>query len=597
MVSSLISKIGQKVKICGWVNSVRSHGQLIFIDLRDRSGVLQCVGGKSLKDLREEFVIELIGTVKNRDEKYFNEKLVTGHIELEVSEIKILEKSRDLPFDLHQSELNVSLPVLLDYRPASLRNQKIQDIFKLQAAITAAFREFMTKEDFTEFHAPTIVASATEGGSQVFPIDYFGYKAYLAQSPQLYKQIMVGVYERVFTVAHAYRAEPSVTTRHLTEYVSLDAEMGFIESWLDVVRMADNAMKYIFNYLNKNYQDILTRYGITVPKTIDKTPVIKLKEALAIISDRSGRDVRNELDMDPEGEREICRWALETTGSEMVFITHFPTKKRAWYSFVDPENPEETLSFDLIARGVEWISGSQRINDYEELIAKIKKIGGNPADFETYVQAFRYGMPPEGGFAIGLERVTQNIFNLENIRQATIFPRDMERVDAKLAQIGKKFIVAPKVDLHEKLLNFLDEKQIKYQHLEHVETKTSQESADVRGTKLEQGAKAMLMFADNEPILAVLSAAKKIDNSAFKKEFNFKDLRMASPEEVKNTSGVDIGAVPPFGNLFNVPVFVDKGFLSNDQIAFNAGSRTHSIIMSSKDFITLVNPKVGEYAA
>ena len=588
--------VGQEVTIRGWVNTVRAHGQLNFIDIRDRSGIVQVVGGGELKQLKGEYVIEVVGLVKDRDPAYFNSKLTTGKIELQVKDVKIISRSQELPFDIHQPDLNLSLPVLLDYRAASLRHHKISDVFRLQAAITQAFREYMVAQDFTEFHAPSIVATATEGGSEVFPVDYFGYKAYLAQSPQLYKQIMVSIFERVFTVAHAYRAEPSVTTRHLTEYVSLDAEMGFIDSWLDVVHAADDTMKYIFKFLEDHHGPILDHYQLTVPKTIPNTPIIKLKEALNIIYERTGRDVRQELDMDPEGEREICRWAEEKFGSEMVFITHFYTKKRAWYSFPDPENPEETLSFDLIGRGVEWISGSQRIHNYEQLIEKINAKGFNPANFESYLQAFRFGMPPEGGFAIGLERVTQNIFGFENIRQATLYPRDMERVDVRLSQIGQKYATSAKVDLHQKLLSFLDEKSIKYQHLQHAEVTTSQEAASVRGTKLEQGAKALIMFADNQPILVVLSAAQKLDNTKFKQAFGIKDLRLATPPEVTDLSSVPIGAVPPFGNLFNLVTYVDQNLLKNPQIAFNAGSRSHSVIMNPNDLVNAINPKMGSFA-
>jgi nondiscriminating aspartyl-tRNA synthetase len=433
------NKISKKVTIKGWVNSVRSYGKLAFADIRDRSGLIQVVGGSEIGSLKDESVVEINGTVRSRSEKYFNEKLTTGKIEIEVKEIKVLAKAAELPFDIRQADSKTTLPVLLDNRALSLRNQKIQDIFKVQATIVQAFRDYLNKNDFSEIFTPTIVAGSTEGGSEVFPIDYFGYRAYLAQSPQLYKQILTSIFERVYTIAHAYRAEPSVTTRHLTEYVGLDVEMAFIDSWLDVLNMADGVVKAIFMAVSDKHQNILDEYGISIPKTIKDTPIIKLKEALEIIYERTGRDIRNEPDMDPEGEREICRWAREKYNSDLVFITHFYTKKRAWYSYADPKNPDETLTFDLIGCGVEWISGGQRINDYQQLQEKITSRGQNPADFEIpYGQAFKYGMPPEGGFAIGLERITQNILGLENVRQASLFPRDMERIDTRLSVSGKK---------------------------------------------------------------------------------------------------------------------------------------------------------------
>ncbi|MDD3999161.1 MAG: aspartate--tRNA(Asn) ligase [Candidatus Shapirobacteria bacterium] len=439
LIKDTISQIGKKVTIKGWVNSVRSYGKLAFADIRDRSGLIQVVGGKDLGEIRVESVVEITGLIRARDEKYFNPKIITGKIEMEISNLKLIEAAAELPFDIHQPDLNLSLPVLLDNRALSLRHSKVADVFKVQATIMTAFRDHLLKNDFTEISVPTIVTGATEGGSEVFPVDYFGHKAFLAQSPQLYKQIMVSIFERVFTLAHAYRAEPSVTTRHLTEYLSLDCEMGFLENWTDLIKMADSTVKAIFKAVSEKHQDILDNFGVSIPKTCEKTPCLKLKEALQIIYERTGRDVRNELDLDPEGEREICRWALEKHESELVFITHFYTKKRAWYSFSDPKNPEETLTIDLIGRGVEWISGGQRISNYKELREKLKSIGQNPDDFEIpYGQAFKYGMPAEGGFAIGLERITQNILGLDNIRQASLFPRDMERVDQRLPKIDKK---------------------------------------------------------------------------------------------------------------------------------------------------------------
>ena len=434
-----ITKVGEKVTIKGWVNSVRSYGKLAFADIRDRSGLIQVVGGSDLGSLKNEYVVEITGIVRARSEKYFNDKLITGKIEIEAGKIIILAKSAELPFDLHQPDINISLPVALDNRALSLRNKKIQDVFKIQATIVQAFREYLNNLDFTEIFLPTIVAGSTEGGSEVFPVNYFDYQAYLAQSPQLYKQVLTSIFERVFTVAHAYRAEPSVTTRHLTEYVGLDVEMGFIDSWLDLVKTADDVVKAIFKAVSQKHQDILDEYGVTIPKTVKNTPVIKLKDALELIYKRTGRDVRNELDMDPEGEREICRWSLEEHGSDLVFITHFYTKKRAWYSYADPQNPNETLTMDLIGCGVEWISGGQRINDYQQLQEKIISRGQDPKEFDLpYGQTFKYGMPPEGGFCIGLERITQNILNLENVRQASLFPRDMERIDNRLSVSGKK---------------------------------------------------------------------------------------------------------------------------------------------------------------
>ncbi|PIS23217.1 aspartate--tRNA(Asn) ligase [candidate division WWE3 bacterium CG08_land_8_20_14_0_20_40_13] len=434
-ISQTVDKIGQLVRLKGYINTVRDHGKITFIDLRDKTGVLQCVGTDLKIQLRGEDVVEIEGAVKSRPEKMVNEKLPTGKVELAIVKLTVIEKADELPFDLGGNDLNVSLPVLLDYRSLTLRHPKSQAIFKVQNQVVKTFRDYLSSQGFVEFNAPTIVPVATEGGANVFPIKYFEHDCYLAQSPQLYKQIMVGVFERVFSVARAYRAEPSVTTRHICEYVSLDAEMGFIDSWTEVMDVLENLFKKVFADIDLNCKDELALFDQTVPRVENLIPRIKMREAQQIIFERTGVDHRAEKDLEPEDEREICRWAAETKGSELVFVTHYPTAKRAFYTMPDPADPEFSLSFDLLGRGLEWVSGSQRINNHKELVKAVELRGNNVKDFELYLQAFKYGMPPEGGFALGAERITMQILGLENIREATLFPRDMERVDIKLSSL------------------------------------------------------------------------------------------------------------------------------------------------------------------
>lgn len=418
--------IGKEVELRGWVNTIRNHKKIVFLDLRDVSGMVQVVGDASFASLSPETVVSIQGVVKARPEKLINPKLKTGTVEIEAKSFSILGNAKELPFDMGKEELDVTLPVLLDYRSLTLRHPKVREIFKVQETIVQTFRATMSGKGFTEVQAPTIVATATEGGAEVFPVSYFGQKAYMAQSPQFYKQILVSIFEKVYTVAHAYRAEPSVTTRHLTEYVGLDVEMGFIDSWTELMDTAEHLLKEIFQAVHKKHE-------IEVPKIESTIPRVKLTEAQEIIFKRTGRDIRKEPDLDPEGEREMSKWALETHGSELVFVTHYPTKKRPMYTHPDPENPEETLSFDLIGKGQEWITGGQRIHDYDTLVSNIKKWNQDPNNFEMpYLQAFKYGMPPEGGFCLGLERITMNILGLANIREASLFPRDMERVDVRI---------------------------------------------------------------------------------------------------------------------------------------------------------------------
>jgi nondiscriminating aspartyl-tRNA synthetase len=306
-------------------------------------------------------------------------------------------------------------------------------IFTIQAALAEEFRKAAKELDCVEIFVPTIAAGATEGGAEVFPVDYYGHHAFLTQSPQIYKQIMVGVLERVFTIAKAYRAEPSVTTRHLAEATQMDVEIGFIDSFTELL----DALEFVGSSMIKNvsgqYSEILTAFGVEKPLVPTKIPRLTLREAQEIVTKRTGRDLSREMDLNPEDEREICIWAKEEYQSDFVTITHFPTKKRAFYTMPDPKDPEYSLSYDLLFRGLEILSGSQRINDYQQLITAMKAKDVDPQNFSMYLMAFQYGMPPEGGFSFGLERLTMKLLNLANVREASLFPRDMERVDTRLS--------------------------------------------------------------------------------------------------------------------------------------------------------------------
>ncbi|KKQ02074.1 MAG: Aspartyl-tRNA synthetase [Candidatus Roizmanbacteria bacterium GW2011_GWA2_36_23] len=601
-IEQTTDKIGQEVELLGWVNSKRIHKNIVFLDLRDRSGIIQIVGDKSLSDLMPEDIIKISGTVKKREEKVVNPRLTTGKIEIEVKKITRLVKSTELPFDISKENLDLSLPVLLDHRPLTLRHPKIKTIFRVQETIIQTFRSTMKALDFVEFQAPTIVATATEGGAEVFPVKYFGHQAYLAQSPQFYKQIMVSIFEKVYTVAHAYRAEPSVTTRHLTEYVGLDVEMGFIQSWTEIMDTAEYLLKSIFNAVNTEHKKDLKLFNALIPNIPDsKIPRIKLQQAKQIIFETTGRDIRTEPDLDPQGEKDIWQWAKKEHNSDLVFVTHYPTKKRPMYTHPDPDMPDETLSFDLIGMGQEWITGGQRINDYKQLISNMEKWKCDPKDFETpYLQAFKYGMPPEGGFCLGLERITMNILGLANIRQATLFPRDIERIDVRLSTLQKGSKVNQTTNqqsVFDKIEKLLNNNNIAYEVSKHKPVFTSEEAAKARGTELKEGAKALVMFADKKPVMIVLTADKKADTKKLKSEYKFKDLRMATPEEVRIVTGVGIGAVPPFGNLFGIPLYVDSLLKENKKVSFNAGEHTKSITLSSQDYLRVAEATIGKFSA
>lgn len=434
------NKIGQKVKICGWVDVRRDHGKLIFLDVRDRTGIVQAVinpkvsaeAHKTAQELRSEYVLEIQGKVNPRPENLINAKMATGTVEIEVADLKILVRAEALPFEL-DTALNID--TYLDNQPLALRSRKNQAIFRIQSAIAQSFRDFLSGQDFTEFQAPKIVAQAAEGGAEVFKVDYFDHKAYLAQSPQLYKQIMVGVFERVFTVTSVYRAEPHSTTRHLNEYVSLDMEMGFIKDHTDVMNVLNGWMTSLTKLLRKNNVSDLALLGMELPMVPKKIPMFKLKEAQKIIDKKYGTKATGLPDLDPEHERMICKYVQEKFNSEFAFITHYPTKKRPFYTYPDEDDPETTKSFDLLFRGVEITTGGQRINDYEQLLANIDKWGYRHENFSFYLEAFKYGMPPEGGCATGLERLTQKLVGVDNIKLATLFPRDMNRIDLSLGKL------------------------------------------------------------------------------------------------------------------------------------------------------------------
>jgi len=417
LIGETTKYLGQKVRVSGWVNVVRSHGKIVFIDLRDRTGILQVVLNPDLaKDIKEEWVLEIEGIVQKRPAKMINPDLETGKVELSAESVKVLSKADVLPFDLR--DLNVTLPTLLDFRPLTLRNEKVRKIFKVQEEIMERFRQASNDLGCTEIFVPTISASATEGGAEVFKVDYYGYSAYLTQSPQLYKQMMVPVFERVSVVTHAYRAEPSITTRHLSEVIQMDCEFGFV-----------NFAELL---------DLLEFIGKAIVESEIKVPRLTLREAQEIIFQETGRDSRKEKDLGPEDEMDIYQWARKKHNSDLVTITHFPTAKRAFYTMPDSENPEFSLSYDLLYKGAEICSGSQRINDYDQLVKAIKSREMEPKNFEMYLQSFKYGMPPEGGFSFGLERITKQILGLENIREASLFPRDMERIDQRLSILQPK---------------------------------------------------------------------------------------------------------------------------------------------------------------
>ncbi|MBP9843279.1 MAG: aspartate--tRNA(Asn) ligase, partial [Candidatus Pacebacteria bacterium] len=372
------------------------------------------------------------GIVNQRPEKMVNATAPNGDIELEITSIEILNPAEAMPFDMGA---DFSLDVMLDNRPLILRRERERAIFKIQHTIITAYREFLVGEGFTEFQAPKLVGGDAEGGAEVFKVEYFdGKSAYLATSPQLYKQMMVGVFERVFTAGSMFRAEKSATTRHMSEIAMLDLEMGFIKDHTDVIALVTKLMQFITNKINETCVTELNLLEMPPALAPEAFPVMTLREAQELIKKETGVDKTQEPDLEPEDERFLCEYANKHWQSDFVFVTHFPTSKRPFYTHIDPASPEFTRSFDLLFRGLEMCSGGQRVHSYTELIERIKSKGLDPDKFEFYLQAFKYGIPPHGGIGMGLERLTMKYSGVKNVKEASLFPRDMNRIDTLLSE-------------------------------------------------------------------------------------------------------------------------------------------------------------------
>jgi len=435
-IKDLKDHIDEEIIIDGFVDVRRDHGKLIFIDLRDMSGKVQTVALPNHKEahsaaskLRSEWVVEIVGKVNKRPEKMVNKNEELGEVEVEIMEVKILSEA-EIPFE---KDAVINLDTHLDNLPLTLRTEKAKAIFKVQAEITKAFRKFLNQEGFTEFQAPKLIGEDAEGGANSFDVTYFKHIAHLAQSPQLYKQIMVGVFEKVFTVGNVYRAEKHSTTRHLNEYTSLDIEMGFIKDHTDIMKIGNRLLKFIMDALKETRAKEFDLLKAKVPEVLENIPAMKLREAQEIIKKETGEDCLKEPDLEPQHERWLCEYAQKQFASDFIFITHFPMTKRPFYTYEDENDPGYAKGFDLLFRGVEITTGAERIHKYTELVEALKKKGPNPDKFSFYLQAFKSGMPPHGGFGMGLERLTAKLLDLENVKEATLFPRDLNRIDVLLS--------------------------------------------------------------------------------------------------------------------------------------------------------------------
>jgi nondiscriminating aspartyl-tRNA synthetase len=419
LVSELSGKAGQAVTMRGWVHRIRDLGGVSFLILRDRSGTAQLVFDKK-PEVTLETVIAVTGTVAS------NEK-APGGLEVRVQEMEVVAAAApDLPFPVNQDPTKTSLESILDNRMISVRNPAILSIFKVQSTILRCFAECLRGEDFTEIKTSKLIGTGTEGGTGLFSVDYFDTKVYLTQSPQTFKQVMIASgLERVFEIGPAYRAEKHDTPRHINEFESLDLEMAFIESEQELMDLEARILASIFSGIRERNQKDLDAWKAAVPdpELCARIPRVSHDEAREIVSRETGHKV---YEITPEAERTLCEWALKTAGIDAAFVYAYPRKARPFYTY--PVDNNRTKSFDLLFRGLEITSGSIRINRYDMLVENLRAFDLNPDGFGDYLSIFKYGCPPHGGFAIGLERITQKILGLASVKEATLFPRDRKRI-------------------------------------------------------------------------------------------------------------------------------------------------------------------------
>ena len=419
---------GEVVEMKGIIHRIREMTGFAFVIIRTAREVVQCVYSPDFSDYRmgEEVVegcaVKLTGKIvkdETREDRY----------EMQIHGIEVLSSpAEQMPIVINKKQLdNIPLDLNLNMRPVTLRNPKERAVFKIQEGIARGFRDFLLSQGFTEIRTPKINAQGAEGGANIFRLDYFGKQVFLAQSPQFYKQMLVPVYERVFEVGPVFRAEHHDTSRHLNEYISMDFEMGFIDSFYDIMNMETGALKYIMNLLKSEYAEEIALLNAQLPE-IGEIPFIKFMDAKEIITKKFKKKITDYRDFEPEEEQLLGKWAKKEFDSDFLFVTHYPSEKRPFYAMDDPADPDYTLSFDLLFRGIEITTGGQRIHDYHQQVAKMKARGMNPDDFESYLMAHKYGMPPHGGLGLGLERITMHLLGFKNVRYASMFPRDINRV-------------------------------------------------------------------------------------------------------------------------------------------------------------------------
>lgn len=595
LASALMEHLNQQVKMRGWLNNVRAFGKLNFLVLRDRTGFAQIViddkeEWKKIAHLQPGSVLTVSGMVVASEQAALGVEVVSPKIDVEVS-------VSDVPFvDYFKPEIQSDLDFILDHRPIALRNRKIQAVFKIQAAIAHAYRLFMyDRVHAVEYFAPNLIAASSEGGAEFFTVDYFGHTATLAQSSQLYKQMMVGVNERVFALMPFFRAENSNTSRHLTEGKQLEFEMGFFDHWHEILDIQEQCIKFIVKYLHLHCASDIAVLGNDIVKAPEEIPFPRLSfaEAQELFYKRTGIDERNESDLSPAAEKELCKYAQEVFGTDLIFIIDWKTSKRPFYAYPNDENPVISNTFDLLCNGTEITSGGQRRHTYPSMLEGIKMKGMNPSNFEDYLSIFKFGMPPHGGFGMGLERLTMTLLKQKNIREASLFPSDPKRIAGNRIK-AKIFFGAE--NIRNEIIRLIKHHEMTFQHLIHEATPTSEDSAQVRGTALEEGVKSLILRGktSKKNYQINIPSHLKLDMKAVAEAVGEK-CDFESPNVIKERFGLSIGGVPPFGFLLNIETLFDLQIAKSDRVAFNCGMPTESIIMQGKDLLFLMQHKIGRF--
>jgi nondiscriminating aspartyl-tRNA synthetase len=424
----LSTHVGEPVLLAGWLHRLRRLSSVSFLILRDGAGLAQVVLEapdlvECVASLEPETVLQVEGNVVATPQ-------APRGVELRATRIEVISPAVEPPpFELHRPHIPAQLPTLLDHAPLSLRHPRQRALFRLAAASVEGFRRTLRAERFTEIFTPKIVATSTEGGANLFSVDYFGRTAYLAQSPQFYKQTLVGAFERVFEVGPVFRAEPHDTPRHLNQYTSLDAELGFIEDHTTVMALLERVIGGMLGALETDeLSEERALLCLELPRLQESMPRIDFVEAQRLIQAATGEQVVGEPDLAPAHERWLGDWALREHASEFVFVTGFPTAKRPFYTHPDPARPAFTNSFDLLFRGLELVTGGQRLHTYAAYLEALAERGIDAEPFASYLEAFKHGMPPHGGFALGLERWVARLVGAANVRETTLFPRDLHRL-------------------------------------------------------------------------------------------------------------------------------------------------------------------------